>query len=128
MQTHDKIVQEVPAYVAEAPPGYFAGCQREGCGAPATHTIVLHFWPVDTHRLFRHARNSVKMFPGVVACDAHKFSLSEIGLHVLATAHGHVRLLFEKLSKAGPDLADPLIDLKTIDEAMKLWREPSPLN
>lgn len=118
----------VPDQAVEVPPPYRSLCQRTGCSKKATHTIVMCFWAIDQFKAFRGQHNCVRMFPGVVACDVHKFSLSEIGLHTLRVAHGHVRTLFERLGRAEPDLADGLIELKTIDEAMKIWREPpSPL-
>jgi len=94
------------------------------CGQPATHTLVLHFWPVDRPPLSRGIHNSVRMYPGIVACKEHAQAMALTGQRMLDKAVTHVRTLFVKLSLSDPDLADCLIDVRTIDEALKMWAEP----
>ena len=109
---------------AEIPPRLEPRCERPGCRKAAAYTIVLNFWPVDRPRPARALHNAVRMFPGIVACDDHKFELRVIGMRVIQMAVSHVRTLFEKLSLSQPDMGDCLIDLRTIDHAQKMWREP----
>lgn len=94
------------------------------CGAPSTHTLVLHFWPVDRPPLTRGIHNSVRMFPGIVACEEHARAMAFTGERMLNKVFQHVRELFTKLSLSDPDLKDCLIDVRTFDEAAKMWSEP----
>lgn len=109
----------------ELPPAYQGHCERVGCKHEAKYTIVLHFWPQTMHPLMRGKHNATRMFPAVVACEDHRLSLSEIGLHVIASAMGSVRELFKALSLDEPDAKDALIELQPLAEAAKLWREPT---
>lgn len=106
------------------PPPYSVTCQCSGCKKPAAYTIVLNLWAIDDLPAFRGPHNAVRMFPAIVACEGHKTMLREIGFYALQKAVGHARALFKALSKAEPDLKDALIDARTIDDAMKQWREP----
>lgn len=110
--------------ITVAPP-YSDTCNAPNCRGAATHTIVLNLWAQDDIRAFRGPHNAVRMFPHVVACDQHKTMLHEIGLLMLNKCIAQARELFTKLSKDPPDLSDTLIDVRPIDEAMKMWREPT---
>jgi hypothetical protein len=110
--------------VTVAPP-YSDTCDAPNCRGAATHTIVLNLWSTEDIRAFRGQHNAVRMFPHIAACDKHKMYLHEIGLRMMDKCIGHARELFTKLSKDPPDLGDVLIDVRPIDEAIKLWREPT---
>ncbi len=105
------------------PPSYTYRCQREGCPEPSSHCIVVHFWPVLTHRIFRSQRNSVKLFPDVVACEHHKTSLVEIAQQFLDTSTVQIREHFSALDKGVPDFRDVLIDCVSIQDALGLWAD-----
>jgi hypothetical protein len=107
------------------PPAYAETCECPRCSKAATHTVVLHLWATDDIQAFRGLHNSVRMYPAVVACEEHKKYLHEIGLRMMDKCIGHARDIFKALSKESPDLKDVLIDVRTVDEAMKLWREPT---
>lgn len=109
----------------ELPPPYSSTCDCPGCRAQATHTVVLNLWAVDDLKPFRGEHNAVRLYPAVVSCDKHKVMLHEIGFQMLKKAFGHARTIFQKLSKEPPDMADTLIDVRTIAEAMKLWHIPT---
>ena len=94
------------------------------CGARSTHTLVLHFWPIDRPALSRAQHNSVRMYPGLVACAEHAQSMAFTGERMLDKTMSHVRELFTKLSLSEPDMRDCLIDVRTLDEAAKMWVEP----
>lgn len=94
------------------------------CGARSTHTIVLHFWPLDRPGVTRGTHNSVRMFPGLTACTEHAEAMAFTGERMLDKVFQHVRELFAKLSLSDPDLKDVLIDIRTLDEAAKMWAEP----
>ncbi len=104
-------------------PTYHYRCQRAGCDKPSTHAIVLHFWPVLTHKIFRNPRNSTKLFPDVVTCEEHKFSLVEIAQRFLDTSIAKIREHFHALDKGEPDLSDMLIDCVSIAEALGTWAD-----
>lgn len=105
-------------------PRYAERCEHPGCVAKASYTLVLHFWPVDRPPLSRAQHNSVRMFPGVVACGAHAKNMALAGERMLDKVMLHVRDLFTKLSLSDPDMRDCLIDVRTLDEAAKMWSEP----
>lgn len=105
-------------------PRYAAKCEHPGCVAKASHTLVLHFWPIDRERPTRGIHNSVRMYPGVVACGAHAKNMALAGERMLDKAVRHVRELFTKLSLSAPDMADCLIDVRSLEEALKMWAEP----
>ena len=105
-------------------PRYEPKCLHPGCVAKATHALVMHFWPVDRPGLTRGVHNSVRMYPAVVACGAHAKNMALAGERMLDKAVRHVRELFAKLSLSEPDLSDCLIDIRTVDEALKMWAEP----
>jgi hypothetical protein len=123
---HEAVLQQArrDGAVTVAPP-YSETCECPRCSQPATHTVVLHLWATDDIPAFRGLHNSVRMYPSVAACDGHKKYLHEIGLRMLEKCIAHARDLFKALSKEAPDLKDVMIDVRTIDEAMKLWLEPT---
>jgi hypothetical protein len=104
-------------------PSYDAKCLHPGCVARSQYALVLHFWPVDRPSQTRGIHNSVRMFPAVVACGAHAKNMALAGERMLDKAVRHVRELFTKLSLSDPDLKDCLIDVRTLDEALKMWQE-----
>lgn len=105
-------------------PRYAERCEHPGCVAKAAYTLVLHFWPIDRERPARAPHNSVRMYPGIVACGAHAKNMALAGERMLDKVMRHVRELFTKLSLSEPDMRDCLIDVRSLEEAAKMWAEP----
>lgn len=104
-------------------PKYCGVCARHNCGKPGGYVIVVHVWPREMHQLFRSRVNSTKLYPDIEACDEHKLSLQEPGLHFLMHNWQNVVDLFNSLGRGTPDIKDTLIDLMKADEALKMWRD-----